>query len=159
VTRTYEAVDDTADVTRDDDGTWHVRAGARVRVRITMVAPSVRYHAALVDPLPAGFEPLNPGLSGTGFTDDPGADIADARAGRAGLYGTWRPTWFEHQNLRDDRAEAFAALLPAGVYDYTYLARATTLGTFVVPPARAEMMYQPETFGRGRGNVVVVEER
>jgi uncharacterized protein YfaS (alpha-2-macroglobulin family) len=159
VSRTYEAVDDTADVARDVDGTWHVRAGARVRVRITMVAPSVRYHAALVDPMPAGFEPLNPGLSGTGFTDDPGAGNDTARDARPGPYGTWSPTWFEHQNLRDDRAEAFAALLPAGAYDYTYLVRATTPGTFVVPATRAEMMYQPETFGRGAGNVVVVEER
>ena len=35
-----------------DDGTWHIKAGARVRVRLTMVAPSRRYHVALVDPLP-----------------------------------------------------------------------------------------------------------
>jgi alpha-2-macroglobulin len=70
--------------------------------------------------------------------------------------GPWRPGWFEHQNLRDDRAEAFAAHLPAGVYEYTYLVRATTPGRFVVPPPRAEMMYQPETFGRGTGEVVVV---
>jgi uncharacterized protein YfaS (alpha-2-macroglobulin family) len=68
-------------------------------------------------------------------------------------------TWFQHQNLRDDRAEAFASLLQAGVHEYTYLARATTPGTFVVPPPRAEMMYQPETFGRGGGDVVVVQER
>ena len=42
VARTYEAVDDPADVRRDADGTWHVRAGARVRVRLTMVAESRR---------------------------------------------------------------------------------------------------------------------
>src|SRR5690606_36667184 len=123
-----------------------VRAGARVRVRVSMVAPSVGFHAALVDAMPAGFEPLNAELSGTGFTDDPGAVAPDTRR-----YGMWRPTWFEHQNLRDDRAEAFASLLPAGAYEYSYLARATTPGRFVVPPPRAEMMYQPDTFGLGRG--------
>jgi hypothetical protein len=154
VSRVYEAVDDPADVQRDNDGTWHVRAGARVRVRLTMVAPSRRYHAALIDPLPAGLEPLNPELSGTGFVDDP-----DAGRTRTGAWGTWLRTWFEHQNLRDDRAEAFASLLRAGVHEYTYLARATTPGTFVVPPPRAEMMYQPETFGRGEGDVVIVQER
>src|SRR5690606_20196977 len=52
----------------------------------------------------------------------------------------------------------FASLLPAGAYEYSYLARATTPGTIVVPPPRAEMMYQPETFGRGRGAVVINEE-
>ncbi|MBW3552470.1 MAG: carboxypeptidase regulatory-like domain-containing protein [Gemmatimonadetes bacterium] len=156
VTRVYEPVDDPADVMRAEDGTWHVRAGARVRVRVEMVAPSVRYHAALVDALPAGFEPLNPELRGTGFTDDPDPRIQRPRRGRGHV---WRARWFEHQNLRDDRAEAFASLLPAGVYEYSYLARATTPGTFIVPPPRAEMMYQPETFGRGEGHVVVVEER
>src|SRR5690606_30460947 len=32
VERTYEAVDEPDDVRRDDDGTWHIKAGARVRV-------------------------------------------------------------------------------------------------------------------------------
>ena len=64
--------------------------------------------------------------------------------------------WYVHQNLRDDRAEAFATLLPAGRYEYTYLARATTPGAFVVPSARAEEMYHPESFGRaGTGRVFV----
>jgi alpha-2-macroglobulin len=156
VTRGYEAVDDPADVRRGDDGTWHVRAGARVRVRVQLTAPSVRFHVALIDPLPAGFEPLNPELRGTGSADDPEAGLAANR--RAGLFPPWQPRWFSHQNLRDDRAEAFAAVLSAGTYDYTYLARATTPGTFVVPPPRAEMMYEPETFGRGSGETVVVKQ-
>ncbi|MCK4303815.1 MAG: hypothetical protein KAY24_06220, partial [Candidatus Eisenbacteria sp.] len=66
VTRVYEAIDDSTDVWRDEDGIWHVRAGSRVRVRLTMVAPARRYHVALEDRLPAGFEPLNPHLRGTG---------------------------------------------------------------------------------------------
>ena len=45
----------------------------------------------------------------------------------------------------------------AGTYTYSYLARATTPGQFVVPPPRAEEMYSPETFGRGRTERVVVE--
>src|SRR6185436_7007171 len=63
VTRTYEAVDDPNDVRRQEDGTWRIRAGAQVRVRLTMFAPTRRYHVALVDPLPAGFEALNPVLA------------------------------------------------------------------------------------------------
>jgi alpha-2-macroglobulin len=122
---------------------------------VQVTAPSVRFHVALIDPLPAGFEPLNPELRGTGFADDPEAGLAGGRG--AGVSPPWQPRWFSHQNLRDDRAEAFAAVLSAGTYDYTYLARATTPGTFVVPPSRAEMMYEPETFGRGVGETVVVK--
>ena len=151
VERAYEAVDDAADVRRDADGTWRVKAGAKVRVKLTLVAPTRRYHVALVDPLPAGLEPLNPALAVTGSIPEEQKE-EPARFG----WWWWRP-WYEHQNLRDDRAEAFTSLLWEGVYTYSYVARATTPGAFVVPPAKAEEMYAPETFGRGASDRVVVE--
>ncbi len=63
VQRRYEAVDDPADVSQDNEGNWHIKAGARVKVHITMVADNRRYHVALVDPLPAGLEIINPALA------------------------------------------------------------------------------------------------
>jgi uncharacterized protein YfaS (alpha-2-macroglobulin family) len=149
VERAYEAVDDSADVRRDADGAWRIRAGARVRVRLTLTAPGRRHHVALADPLPGGLEPLNPELRGTGEDPEDAGDDEPA----------WRGFWWEHQNLRDERAEAFTSLLPPGTYTYSYLARATTPGSFVVPPARAEEMYDPETFGRTATGRVVVELR
>jgi hypothetical protein len=151
VQRTYEAIDDPDDVTRDADGTWRIKPGAEVRVRLTMVADSRRTHVALVDPMPAGFEALNPALAVTGPI---APDVEFADLGR-GTFWWWQ--WFEHQNLRDDRAEAFSSLLWAGTYDYTYVARATTPGTFIVPPTKAEEIYAPETFGRSGSDVVIVE--
>ena len=79
----------------------------------------------------------------------------DEASGKRGWWRWWGP-WYEHQNLRDNRAEAFAALLWAGVHKYSYVARATTPGHFVVPPPKAEEMYHPETFGRGGSDRVVV---
>jgi uncharacterized protein YfaS (alpha-2-macroglobulin family) len=152
VARRYEAIDDPRDVTRGSDGTWHVKAGARVRVRVSLVNEARRYHVALVDPLPAGFEILNPALPGTAaIPADPGAPQPQGR------YTWWYGPWYEHQNLRDERAEAFASLLWEGVHRYDYVARATTPGRFVVPPSRAEEMYMPETFGRGATDRVVIE--
>jgi hypothetical protein len=152
VERRYEAVDDPKDVTRAADGTWHIKAGARVRVRLSMVNDSRRYHVALVDPLPAGLEILNPALATTGpIPEDP------KQASQRGPYWWWYAPWYEHQNLRDERAEAFASLLWEGVHRYDYVARATTPGHFVVPPPRAEEMYMPETFGRGASDRVIVE--
>jgi hypothetical protein len=155
VQRRYEAVDDPDDVTQDSEGGWHIKAGARVRVRITMVADNRRYHVALVDPLPAGLEIVNPSLAVSGsIPQDPGSP------NYGGRYGWWwRWSWYEHQNMRDERAEAFTSYLWEGVYEYTYIARATTPGTFVVPPAKAEEMYSPEVFGRSSGNKVIVEDR
>ncbi len=152
VQRTYEAVDDPADVSRDEQGRWHIKAGTRVRVRIKMVAENRRYHVALADPLPAGLEIVNPALAVSGSVPaDPNSQERD--------YGWWwwSWTWYEHQNLRDERAEAFTPLLWDGVYDYTYIARATTPGTFIAPPAKAEEMYSPEVFGRSSSDWVIVE--
>jgi uncharacterized protein YfaS (alpha-2-macroglobulin family) len=158
VLRSYEPVDNADDVKQNSDGSWTIKSGARVRVRLTMVAQARRYHVALVDNLPAGLEILNPGLATTE------AVPADAQPATSVLsYGSrsigggswwWRQNWFEHQNFRDERAEAFCSLLWEGVYNYSYVARATTPGQFVVPPAKAEEMYHPETFGRtGTDNV------
>jgi hypothetical protein len=174
VERIYEAVDKPGDVQRGKDGTWVVKAGARVRVRLTLVAPARRYHVALVDPLPAGLEPLNTALLGAqtdegsqGLQVNPDLDMGRrygrgyGHGGRHGLGSWWRwswaGSWYEHQNLRDERAEAFASLLWEGVHTYTYLARATTPGTFIVPPPKAEEMYHPETFGRAAGDRLIVE--
>ncbi len=151
VQRAYEAVDNPQDVSRDADGTWRIKAGARVRSRVTMVAPSRRYHVALVDPLPAGLEPLNPSLAVTEKIPE-GTQTDRSKPG----YWWWWGPWYEHENLRDERAEAFTSLLWEGVYEYTYVARATTPGQFVVPPPKAEEMYHPETFGRGATDRVVV---
>jgi hypothetical protein len=151
VQRSYEAVDDPDDVYQDEDGVWHIKAGARVRVRLTMVADNRRYHVALEDPLPAGLEIINPALAVSG---DVPQDPNDPDYG----YGWWWWwPWYEHQNMRDQRAEAFTSLLWEGVYQYDYVTRATTPGTFVVPPAKAEEMYSPEVFGRSGSDVVIVE--
>ena len=40
---------------------------------------------------------------------------------------------------------------------FAYTVRATTPGTFLVAPAKAEEMYSPETFGRSTGTTVTVE--
>jgi uncharacterized protein YfaS (alpha-2-macroglobulin family) len=164
VERSYEAVDGDGDVRRDPDGTWRIRAGARVRVRLSMVVPTRRYHVALVDPLPAGLEAQNPSLATTGTLPGAGGDEVTPYGapglggpGFPGRWWWWSRPWFEHQNLRDERVEAFSSLVWEGVHTYRYVARATTPGTFIVPPPKAEEMYTPETFGRGTTDIVIVE--
>jgi len=151
IQRTYEGVDNPEDVFQDNDGIWHIKAGARVRVKIKMVADNRRYHVALVDPLPAGLEIVNPTLA---VSQTPPQDPTSPEY-RYGWWSWWN--WYEHQNMRDDRAEVFTSLLWDGVYEYTYIARATTPGTFIVPPAKAEEMYSPEVFGRSGSDWVIVK--
>ena len=121
-----------------------------------MVAQSRRYHVALVDPLPAGLEPVNPGLATTGSIQPPQKGSASPRRP---AYWWWNRTWYEHQNMRDERVEAFTSQLWGGIHEYTYVARATTPGVFIVPPTKAEEMYHPEIFGRSGTDRVIVQDR
>lgn len=158
VTRSYEGADNPADVKRLPDGSWQIKLGSRVHCRTTMVAPSRRYHVALINPLPAGFETLNPDLKVT--EDLPASSRPTTESAGKGLYANfwqWWAPWYEHSNLRDERAEAFTTGLPCGSFDYDFYCRATTPGTFIVPPAKAEEMYSPEVFGRSSSDKVIVK--
>lgn len=151
VSRRYEAVDHPDDVKKVSETEWSIRAGARVKITVRMVVPATRYHVALVDPLPAGLEILNPVLVTTGA-------LPDGRLYAERNWSSWiRFRWFEHENLKADRAEAFKSYLYSGVYQYSYYARATTPGTFFALPPKAEEMYFPETFGRGQTDIVTVK--
>ena len=141
VERKFRGLDKESDVTQAENGDWTVKSGAKVEVELTMVVPERRYHVALVDPLAAGLEPLNPVLLGTPPVST-GGEVRESR----NWWSWWR--WYEHENLRDERAEVFASLLYPGVYTYKYTAIATTPGEYVLPPTKAEEMYSPETFGR-----------
>jgi len=149
ITRSYEALGNPDDVIHKEDGSWLIKAGSMVRVNIRFSQMSSRQHVALVDHLPAGFETVNPALKSS-----PGIKNKSS-SHRYGIW--WFRTWFDHQNLRTDRAEAFSTRIPGGSRTYSYVVRATNRGSFIAPPARIEEMYQPETFGRTGTARVVIE--
>ena len=140
VRRLYTGVDDPADVTKLADGQWKIRLGAKVAVTLEALNTTLRYNVALVDPLPAGFECINEQLA------------VSERAAKVDYDFSW-----DYKNLRDNRSEAFALSMREGSHRLTYTVRATTPGTFIAAPAKAEEMYNPETFGRSSGEVVTVE--
>jgi alpha-2-macroglobulin len=112
------------------------RAGDVVRVRVTLVTPEDRHHLALSERLPAGLEAINMRLA----TSSGKAQADEDRS------HDWRPV--PYQEIRDDRVSYFTERLSDGVEVMEFLARATTAGTFVVPSANAEEMYQPEVMAR-----------
>jgi uncharacterized protein YfaS (alpha-2-macroglobulin family) len=140
-----------------------VRAGELVLVDLVLVTPNPREQVVLDDPLPAGLEAVDTSMATTtsslDVTDPGGAgDEGDAEgrdddaiaAGRA-----WGQAFY-HREIRDDRVLTFVEHMPAGMYHYRYLARATTAGRFLVPPTKAECMYDPGVFGRTPGAVLEV---
>ena len=130
--------------------------GALVLADLIVVTPSPRDYVVVDDPLPAGFEGVDTRLSTTAaWLRVPGSEVAQSddelAEGNARLWSSYR------QELRDDRALFFVDHMAAGVHHYRYLARATALGRFVVPPTKAEEMYAPEVFGRTAAATVEVQ--
>ncbi|HKY36825.1 MAG TPA: Ig-like domain-containing protein [Polyangiaceae bacterium] len=130
-------------------------AGDWVLVDLTVVAPAPREYVVIDDPLPAGLEAIDPKLftsadwlSMSGFGENRSCEGCQAGDIDAVGYGAGDRPHFERSEVRDDRVLFFVDQLPAGLFHYRYLARATGIGRFVLPPTRAEEMYQPETFGR-----------
>lgn len=126
-------------------------AGDLVLVDLVLAAPERRHFVVLEDPLPAGLEAVDANLATTSRALDVEASPNPSEAPESGFQSAWY-----RRELRDDRVLFFVDQMPAGLYHYRYLARATALGRFVTPPTRAEEMYQPEVFGRTGASLVEV---
>ena len=146
-----------------------IAEGELVRVRLRVTVPSERSFVVLDDPLPAGLEAIDLSLRTVGGIGGPGALETGGPTGQGGGgaaprwgFGSWDSGWwspFDHRELRDDRVVYAARLLWGGSYTASYLARATTPGTFTRPQAHAEEMYNPAVFGRSDGGTFTVTAR
>ena len=127
-------------------------AGELVRVTLRITTSQQRSNVAVEDLLPAGLEALNAQLTTTssealGEADDEEVGPGTVRSWAAGI---------DHTEIKDDRVLLFATILEPGTFTYTYIARATTPGTYLAPPAQVEEMYAPEVMGRTKAVRVVV---
>ncbi|MFL5606333.1 MAG: alpha-2-macroglobulin family protein [Gemmatimonadaceae bacterium] len=148
-----------------------IAEGDMVRVRLKITVPTLRYFVVLDDALPAGLEAVDLSLRTASAMPGPGTGASSERAEheesdggdtRTGWYGSWDSGWwspFDHREMRDDRVVYSATLLWPGTYTASYLARATTPGTFIKPPAHAEEMYNPGVNGRSDGGTFVITPR
>ena len=162
VERWYEAYETGRPVTAASEGDL-------VRVRLRLTVPEDRSFVVLDDALPGGLEAVDlslrtvGGLPGPGAADSAAVEEADPDdSSPRWWYGSWDSGWwspFEHREIRDDRVVWSARVLWRGTYSVSYLARATTPGVFVRPPAHAEEMYNPAVFGRSDGGVFTVRAR
>jgi uncharacterized protein YfaS (alpha-2-macroglobulin family) len=135
--------------------------GDLVRVKLRITVPRERRFVVIDDALPAGLEAVD--LSLRTVSSLPGAEEAGREIRESGDwffgtwdYGHWSP--FDHKEMRDDRVIYSATVLWPGTYYATYVARATTPGRFVLPPAHAEEMYNPGVNGRSGGGTFTVSE-
>ena len=144
ITRTYEPTDPTAKGTTGPASTSY-KAGDLIRVTLSFDLTKERRYVAVVDPLPAGFEPVESWFATTAH------DVAnrnDTENEPSDWWLLWEKGGFDHVEKLDDQVRLFATRLSEGHHEFSYVVRATTAGTYSVAPAHAEEMYEPEVFGR-----------
>ena len=127
--------------------------GDLVRVTVAVTIRGEGRYLALTDPLPAGFEPIDAWFNTTARDL---AQQATRTSGDDDWRSWWRGGYFDHVEKHDDHVVAFATRLGAGRHEFSYLVRATTVGTFGVGGARVEAMYAPELEGRSQAATVTV---
>ncbi len=128
-----------------------VKVGQELFVRLKFRTINRDYvpNVALVDLLPGGFEPvLNP-------IDAP--NVQPVKKGgfvnRLGNVGGWA---VDYADVREERVVLYGTV-NAQVSEYRYRIRATNAGTFVVPPAYGESLYEREVQARSLPGKIVVE--
>ncbi len=121
----------------------HVELGVGevVEDHVTVTNSADRTHIAIVVPLAAGMEPLNPNLATAPPEAKPSEPLSLAPSYVAFL---------------DDRVMYFYDELPKGIYHFRLRTRATVPGRFIQPPAAARAMYDDAVNGNGNGALVVV---
>ena len=144
-----------------DDPTTPIDAAAvgdTILAKLTIVVPQTRHYVLIEDWLPAGLEAIDTSLKtneqqGNANEFEGGGRVDTGSDFYSRGWGWW---YFDHVQLRDERVEISAMRLPPGTYEYTYLARASTPGTFNVIPPTAQEFYFPEVYGRGIGMLFTV---
>ncbi|MEI6415585.1 MAG: alpha-2-macroglobulin, partial [Pseudomonadota bacterium] len=127
---------------REAGQTLNFQVGDLIEEHLELVNPADRYYVALVVPLAAGLESLNPRLA----TAPPEATPT------GGL--TLAPSYSAYL---DDQVAFYYNSLPKGAYHFYFRTRAITPGQFIQPAARAEMMYDQAVFGLSAGARVEVK--
>jgi uncharacterized protein YfaS (alpha-2-macroglobulin family) len=132
----------------DNEPMGSITLGQQVLVRITVSSPMAHAHVAVVDRLPAGFEPVLSRFSNDG-------ESQPHSTGHAYSAASWNTYW-QNEELRDDRMQVFADTLSKGASTHDYLVRAASTGTFVAAPTSAEAMYDPAVQGRSSARTVEI---
>jgi uncharacterized protein YfaS (alpha-2-macroglobulin family) len=109
--------------------------------RVELVNPMDRNHVAIVIPIAAGMEPLNPALA----TAPPEAKPTGET--------TLAPSYVA---FLDDHVAYFYDTLPKGTYQFAFRARAHIAGAFIQPAAYAEMMYDGSVNGNSSGAMITI---
>ena len=122
------------------DGGWKKTDSFEVGdvIRVSLVCTSRKErelnYLALEDYLPACMEAINP-------------NVPSQAAGLELPRRAWSP-WFDHKEYLADRVRGFCTRWGGrDLLNMSYYARVKRAGTSTAPPAEAQLMYEPQTYG------------
>jgi uncharacterized protein YfaS (alpha-2-macroglobulin family) len=127
-----------------------------VHVKIRAIGSADVDHVAIVDLLPGGFDPVLREAPLPASADDDGNAYANgAQAQWTSPIGTADSTWRpEFADVREDRVVIHGVATP-DVREFTYKIRATSAGTFQIPPIYASAVYRPQVQAQAPGGGVL----
>jgi hypothetical protein len=127
-----------------------VRVSLLVRLPLSIDRERLGY-VAVTDRLPAGFEPVQTDLATVASVPD-----LDESHPFSSLF-RWGGSEASNLELHDDRVNVYFDRIWSDFVAATYLVRASTPGSFVIPPAVAELMYEPNSMGTSETGRLVVQ--
>ena len=124
--------------------TVQLTVGDVVEEHVEVAANADHNYVAVVVPLAAGLEPLNPKLATAPPEATPSGTVTAA------------PSYVAYM---DDQVAFYYDALPKGSYHFYFRTRATVPGQFTQPQARAELMYDGAVHGESVGARVEVKAK
>ncbi|MBI5745425.1 MAG: hypothetical protein HZA13_00285 [Nitrospirae bacterium] len=147
------------------DGSKTIKVGDLVKVTLDIDIEGNNFnYIVLDDPLPAGFVAINSAIKTEEYVAKKGGGRSvEENEGEEDYYweawdyegGFYRfiPNYFE---MRDDRVLVFKDRSWGGNYRYSYYARAVAEGEFMLPSAKIQLMYEPNTLSYTPVDKVVI---
>jgi alpha-2-macroglobulin len=121
---------------RDGSDQAPYQLGDQILISYRISAEKPQNYVVIEDSLPAGLEVVNPNLDLFGRFYGLPAEVDSETAD------------LSHSEMRDQQANLYFDILPAGTRNYSVLARATAGGSFVWPATQISPMYDSRFFGR-----------
>jgi uncharacterized protein YfaS (alpha-2-macroglobulin family) len=139
-----------------------LKQGELVKVDLFLRLAAPRNFVVVNDPIPGGLEAVNRDLATASAVDAAKGEFLGAQASMWFDSREWvdfgATFWsFYHTELRDTAARFYAEYLPAGNYHLSYTSQAIAAGSFIILPAHAEEMYDPDVFGDSASDTLKVE--
>lgn len=139
----------------------HVKLGELVRVRLFLYSErGTPPHVAVRDRLPGGLEAVDAAHETTARASlwallgmGPDDDVVDSR----GHYAARSLDSITSRAFAPAGATFYLARAVSGLRELTYGARATAVGTFVLPPAEVEALYDPSFVARSTVSSLTVD--